>query len=153
MNTMGWHRPSPLRWPQGFTLLELMVVLAIVALLTGVITIQLRPHAPHQLGRESERLAVWLEAARHLARAEGRVLQVRFSAQGAELIGLTDPRTPQPSLPWLYPGRTQVRSAQTVWLGPEAMLPAQRLELMMVDEPQWSGGVWTSGLGPWRRMP
>ncbi len=134
---------------RGFTLIELMVVLALVALLTGIVSWRLQPGAPEQLAQESRRLALWLETARHQARVEQRPVQARISAQGAVLIGVARPDSPQARLNWLYPA-TRPRTEQTVWLGPEAVLPAQTLELIHTGAAQAQVRVWTSGVGPWK---
>ena len=59
------HRSS------GFTLLELLVVVAIVALASAVVTMALPDPASTRLEREASRLAAILEAARVQARASG----------------------------------------------------------------------------------
>ncbi len=144
--------PGPLRHAvfRGFTLIELMVVLSLVALLTGFIALRIQPGAQEQLAQESQRLALWLETARHQARVEQRPVQARISAEGVVLIGLARPDNPRAQLNWLYPATTRPRTEQTVWLGPEAILPAQTLELIHTGQAQAQARVWTSGVGPWR---
>jgi general secretion pathway protein H len=134
---------------RGFTLIELMVVLALIALLTGIVSWRLQPGAQEQLAQESQRLALWLETARHQARVEQRPVQARISAQGAVLIGVARPDSPQARLNWLYPD-TRPRTEQTIWLGPEVVLPAQTLELMQAGPAQAQVRIWTSGIGPWK---
>ena len=56
---------------RGFTLLELLVVVAIVALASAVVTMALPDPASTRLEREASRLAAILEAARVQARASG----------------------------------------------------------------------------------
>ncbi|RYY52357.1 MAG: type II secretion system protein GspH, partial [Comamonadaceae bacterium] len=59
------------RFPRGFTLLELMVVIAIMALATAGVAFAMRDSSQAALEREAERLAVLLDAARAQSRASG----------------------------------------------------------------------------------
>ena len=63
----------------GFTLLELLVVLAIVALATAGVGFAMRDSSQVQLEREADRLAALLESAR--ARSRGPGLPVRWGAR------------------------------------------------------------------------
>lgn len=134
----------------GFTLIELMVVLALVALSISLVALSAQPSAPRQLEREGERLALWLESARLQARVQNRPVQARLTPRGAEIWGLSAPGEVRPALPWLYPD-TLAQSADTpLWLGPEPILPAQALALgsrLQADAQVW---VATTGVGPWQ---
>ena len=130
-----------------------MIVLSLVALITGLVVLRLQPSAQQQLLQESERLAVWLESARQLARTEQRVVQARIGPEGAVLIGLSRPPAGVGQLGWLYPGITQPPSEQMLWLGPEAILPPQKLALTSRRQPEVQVVVGTSGIGPWRVQP
>jgi general secretion pathway protein H len=56
---------------RGFTLLELMVVVAIVALATAGVSLALRDSDATQLEREALRLSALLESARAQSRTSG----------------------------------------------------------------------------------
>jgi general secretion pathway protein H len=130
--------------PRGFSLLELLVVLVIVAIAAGTIAFALRDPAASALEREAVRLAALLE----MARAESRVTgsPVRWvPGRGAlpagdeasatadfRFVGLSGLQ-PLPQR-WLD-ARTaaQVVGAPVLQLGPEAILPPQRVRLRLED--------------------
>ncbi|HMT17930.1 MAG TPA: prepilin-type N-terminal cleavage/methylation domain-containing protein, partial [Ottowia sp.] len=57
--------------PRGFTLIELMVVMAIVAIGAALASLALPDSDSRTLAREGERLAALLESARAQSRAAG----------------------------------------------------------------------------------
>jgi general secretion pathway protein H len=138
-----------LRARAGFTLLELLIVLSLLAVAVGTVTLAIRDPAATQLEREAERLAALLEAGRAEARASG--LSVRWqpvNVEGAEqdfrFIGLPD----HLGLPvrWLNRGvRAEVIGLPFVVLGPDPIIGAQRLVLSMDDRRLVLG---TDGLQP-----
>src|SRR5512137_2061782 len=64
---------------RGFTLIELMIVLTLVAIAAGVISLSLRDPASTRLEHEAARLVALLESARAESRASG--LPVRWVPQ------------------------------------------------------------------------
>ena len=64
----------------GFTLVELLVVLLVIAIASGLVGLALRDGASSRLDREAQRLAALLEAGRAEARASG--VAVRFELPG-----------------------------------------------------------------------
>ena len=60
-----------LRNARGLTLLELMVVIAIMGLATAGVSLAMRDTAGERLEREAERLAALLEAGRAASRTSG----------------------------------------------------------------------------------
>ena len=66
---------------RGFTLVELMVVLAILALAATAVVLTL-PGEEHDVRHEADRLAARLAAARDVAVIEGRGVAVRLAPSG-----------------------------------------------------------------------
>ena len=81
--------------PAGFTLVELLVVVAIVAIASAAVALAVRDPAAAQLEREAARLAVLLEAARAEARASGQ--PVRWVPGGGPAPGVADGPNRAPS--------------------------------------------------------
>ena len=137
----------------GFTLLELLIVVALVAVTAGLITLSLRDGDEARLAEEAERLSALLE----MARAEARVAGVPVhwvprqddsadpdTAVQFRFVGLSSLQ-PLPTR-WLdSTTRAQVVGAATVLLGPEAILPPQRIVLRLADQQL---ELASDGLGP-----
>lgn len=133
---------------RGFTLIELMVVLALMALVSGVVALSVRPSPQQQIGREAERLALWLEAVRSQSRGQGQVIQVRVDAAGAQTLTPRSDAALNSRLNWLYADTSPV-AAVTLTLGPEPILPPQQLLLTSGNDGRTRVRVSTQGLGPW----
>ncbi|MCW5669818.1 MAG: prepilin-type N-terminal cleavage/methylation domain-containing protein [Hydrogenophaga sp.] len=136
---------------RGFTLLELMVVLVIVAFATAGVTVAMRDDGATRLEREGLRLTAMLESARAQSRTSGLPVVWRSLPQGFEFIGL--PTQARGSLagprPWLNQDTQaqvlQPPGAQTLVLGPEPLIAAQRVMLVQGDRRITLG---TDGLSP-----
>ena len=139
----------------GFTLLELLIVVALIAVVSAVASLALRDPAETRLEREAVRLASLLEAARAESRTLGvtvtwlpRPVQTRNETFDFNFIGLPDRLAPQRR--WLEPGVTaQVAGATAaapgIVLGPEPLIGPQRIVLRIDDR---SVTLVSDGLGP-----
>jgi general secretion pathway protein H len=133
---------------RGFTLVELLIVVALIAIASGLASLALRDPDAARLEREAQRLAALLEAARQESRAAGVPV-------------LWEPRSPQPGehfrfvgLPaslafpnrWLDEGPSaEVIGNRALLLGPEPMIGPQRTVLRLEGR---SMVLATDGLGP-----
>ena len=141
----------------GFTLIELMIVVALIALAASVVSLALRNPSDTQLEQEGARLAALLESARAEARASGLAVQWVPRSDDADRSGSTDFRfvglPASAGLPqrWLTVGVTaMVIGAPAVVLGPEPMIGPQRIALSLEDRRLTLA---TDGLGPFAVIP
>ena len=112
---MTLHAPRHRR-RQGFTLLELLLVVAIVAMASAGVAFALRDAGQSRLDREAQRLAALLEGARAQSRSRGVTVRWRNASPGFAFDGLpSDSALPTA---WDYP-ETAAYSANPVVLGPE----------------------------------
>jgi general secretion pathway protein H len=135
------------RASRGFTLIELMVVVAIVAIATAGVALALRDDGRGDLEREAGRLAALLESARAQSRASGVPVRWRPAGGGFAFDGL-----PPGALPdrWLDPG-TVARPAPDpsgLRLGPEPLIGPQAVDLGSTRQPDLRLRIATDGLRP-----
>lgn len=136
---------SARRGSAGFTLLELLLVLAIIAMATGGVAFSLRNLGQTQLEREAQRLIAMLESARARSRASGMPVVWRPTETGFEFIGLPEPepdggaqRTTasasewSPRMNWLGEG-VSTGGAVALSLGPEPIIARQAIVLQQGD--------------------
>jgi len=138
---LPWANRRPSR---GFTLLELLVVVAIIAIASAGVSFALRDSAATQLEREAQRLAALLESARAQSRSSGQPVRWVAVEGGFRFEGV-----PQGALPdhWLA-GTTQVVGPASLLLGPEPIIPRQSVELASSAQPGRSLRIATDGLRP-----
>lgn len=147
-------RPSSAASQRGFTLLELMVVMVIIAIATGLMTLALRDSAQSQLEKEAVRLCALLESARAQARISGASARFELAAPpdtGFHFVGL--PPGSAQALPHAFlDADTQavIVGAAAVPLGPEPLIGSQRL-LLKLGEKEITIG--TDGLAPFAILP
>jgi len=129
---------------KGFTLLELLVVVAIIAMASAGVALAMRDSSHTQLEREAQRLAALLDSARSLSRLSGVPVVWMPTAQGFRFNG-----PPGNTLPtqWLA-DQTIARIAAPLLLGPEPIIGRQDIVLSTTDQPDQVLHVVTDGLGP-----
>ncbi|MFM9880778.1 MAG: prepilin-type N-terminal cleavage/methylation domain-containing protein [Burkholderiaceae bacterium] len=141
---------------RGFTLLELMVVVAIIALASAGVGFALRSSEEAALEREGQRLAALLEAGRAQSRASGVAALWRPTPGGFRFDGLQQQDLPSR---WLHETtRATLESAatrrsgaappQALVLGPEPLIGPQSVLLQSADQPDKRLRVATDGLRP-----
>jgi general secretion pathway protein H len=146
----GSKRPTAL--PHGFTLLELLVVVALIAVATAGVSLSLRDSAHSALQRDAERLAVLLETGRAQARANGLPVVWRTqdlapnTVQSFVFEGLPPPGLPQN---WLADS-TRATPGSAVTLGPEPLIEPQAVALSAAQSPGQTLWVVTDGLRPFK---
>ena len=129
---------------RGFTLLELLVVVALIAVATAGVSLSLRDSRQTQLEREAQRLVALLEAARMQSRASGVAVRWQPNSQGFDFSGPVAATMPRG---WLDPD-TGVRDAAALLLGPEPIIAPQSLVLYSVSQPEHRLRLATDGLRP-----
>ncbi|MEO7009562.1 MAG: prepilin-type N-terminal cleavage/methylation domain-containing protein [Caldimonas sp.] len=143
------HRAALCRQARGFTLIELMIVVLLIAVASSIASLALRDPASTMLEREGARLAALLEAARAEARASGLAAYWEPQTQSAETAGFRFVGLPpSDELPtrWLESGTSaEVVGARAVTLGPEPLIGAQSIVLRLRDQRLILA---TDGLGP-----
>lgn len=128
----------------GFTLLELLVVVAIVAMASAGVAFALRDAGGDALEREGQRLAALLESARARSRLSGQPVRWVAEESGFRFDGL-----PNDTLPRNWLSRdTRVAGRAVLVLGPEPLIPPQAVVLTSAAQPRQSVRVATDGLRP-----
>lgn len=143
----------------GFTLLELIVVLAIVGLATAGVSVTLRDDTMTRLEREALRLGSQVDAARAHSQVTGLPVRLRLTPQGFRFEPEVSPT--QTTLGrWLDPDTgaviEQVRISaarsseqdETLLLGPDAIIGAQAVVLFSRSKPQQRVRLATDGVRP-----
>ena len=145
---------------RGLTLLELLVVLAIIAISSAGVALAMRDNSQTQLEREAQRLIAKLEAARVQSRSQGLPIVWRATDSGFVI------ETPMvgsgfvAQSDWLSADISIDMSAgiKTITLGPEPIIPPATITLSKASG-QSSGAkpmnlrIGTDGLQPFHRLP
>jgi general secretion pathway protein H len=168
---------------QGLTLLELLVVLAIIGFAMAAVSLSLRDSSQTQLEREAQRLVAVLEAARAQSRTSGIALIWQATPEGFVIRPALSPSLSSGTASgnaagsiaartetWLAAGTqatvatvtattssTNNTPANLVVLGPEPILPPAHITLSAATtnsaKPATSLSIGTDGLQPFQIVP
>ena len=133
----------------GFTLLELLVVIVIMAVATVGVGLAMRGSSATQLEREAQRLAALFESARAQSRMSATAVSWRVTPSGFIFEGLTGATMPST---WLG-SDVQAADSGVVVLGPEPIIRPQQIRLVSMSEPERSVRVVTDGVKPFSVQP
>jgi len=148
LKTTGrWKARARRTVSRGFTLLELMVVVAMIAITVSVVSFAIPDPSSTRLEREAARLVAILESARMQARSGALTVlwvpQSKGDDNDYQFIGL--PAVLMPPLQWqTREVRAEVIGGRSIVLGPEPVIGAQSLVLRLEDRQLVIG---TDGLG------
>jgi general secretion pathway protein H len=142
----------------GFTLLELLVVLAIVAFASAGVGFAMRDGTQARLEREALRLGALLESARARAQVVGVPVRWRANATGFG-FETTMAHPPGQDLPsnWLDPdtrariertGRQAGADIDSLLLGPDPIIGPQAVTLYSISQPEQHVRLATDGVRP-----
>ncbi len=130
---------------RGFTLLELLLVISIMALATAGVALTLPDSSANQLDREGERLAALLESARARSRATGVPVRWRAVGTGFRFEGL--PANDTLPTQWLDADTLSLTDTPLL-LGPDPLISPQAVVLSQTRHPERRLQVRTDGLRP-----
>lgn len=158
MPILAAGNPRPVARVRGFTLLELLMVLAIVAFASLGVAVSMRDGVQMGLEREALRLAAVLESARARSQASGVAVRWRPVRAGFVFEGLPPTDRTDDELPgnWQEPD-TQAEvlaatpngaAASVLVLGPEPIIEPQSVALRSRSAPGKQVVLSTDGVRP-----
>lgn len=118
---------------RGFTLIEITIVAAIIAIGSSLMVLAWRESDIRTLEREGDRLAALLESARIHSRASGQPITWRATNSGFVFSG--NAKIFIKTLPTNWESsQVQASSSAPILLGPEPMLEAQSISLFLKND-------------------
>jgi general secretion pathway protein H len=138
----------------GFTLLELLVVLAIVAIASAGVGFAMRDGTQTQLEREALRLSALFESSRARSQLAGVSVRWLVTPQGFRFEGLPPSERSEDDLPqaWLDDDTTASvdtpAQSDTLVLGPEPIIEPQAVTLQSRSQPAQRLRLATDGVRP-----
>lgn len=145
---------------RGFTLLELLVVVAIIAVASAGVMLTMRDNSASNLERDAQRLAAMLESGRAQSRMQGTPVVWHAVPGGFVIDGLSPPL---PTQSWLstdtsvsavlHPAAKDRAPDTTITLGPEPLLEPQALVLASRSQAAVRLQLATDGLRPFAVVP
>lgn len=134
---------------RGFTLLELLLVVAIVAVASAGVSFALRDSGQTQLEREAQRLAALLESGRARSLASGAPVRWRVTPTGFVFDGLAQGELPDA---WLSKD-VAATGNELLLLGPEPIIGPQAVKLVLATDRGRTLTVSTDGVRPFAVTP
>lgn len=135
----------------GLTLLELMVVMAIIGLASAAVTLAWRDPSEADVAQDAQRLAALLETARAQSRASGLPVRWLVVEPGFRFDGLQGAALPQT---WKHTGiAAQVLGQGSLLLGPEPVIAPQSVQVWSLRNAALRWQVSTDGVRPFRAEP
>lgn len=135
---------SPRQSLRGFTLVELLVVIALMALVSAGVVFAIGDNSQDQLQREGQRLAAQLEAARAQSRASGQPARWRADGNGFLVEGLQGGTR---RANWLQ-APVALRTSGDIVLGPEPLIGPQTIIISYPGRNATAVAVATDGVRP-----
>jgi general secretion pathway protein H len=135
-------------------MIEVMVVVALIAIAAGVVSLSLRDGSADRLEREAARLSALLESARAEARASALPVRWLLTPESSEhafrFVGL--PPSRKMPTQWLDSGVVARfdDNLTSLALGPEALIGAQGVQLQLDRQ---RVHISTDGLRPFSAQP
>ncbi len=128
--------------------MELLVVIALMALVSVGVVFAMGDNSQDALQREGQRLAAQLEAARAQSRASGQPVRWRADNNGFVMEGL---QSGSRRSEWLQPP-VAVRTDGDIILGPEPLIGAQAITLSYPNRNAQAVIVATDGVRPFAQQ-